>query len=281
MILTSENYYSPEANQEYMSVSIWKDFKRCEAAAMAKLEGRYVQAETTPLLVGGYVDAAFAGELDDYKAKHPQMFKRDGNLKAEFIQAEDIIRRMREDRLFSLLMSGRKQVIVTGEIGGIPWKGKIDSLLSADCVKQIVKEFPDTAQAFGFMDGAIVDQKVMRSLDGKWNNDGFQAPFWQAWGYHYQGAVYQALEGNKLPFILAVGTKETPSDMTALYIDDTTLREALYEVEDSIPHILDVRSGRVPPARCDCCAYCRATRRLTTIYNGRAWRRGEAGDVET
>lgn len=45
MILTPENYYSPEANFEYMSVSQFKDFSGtygqvgCEARAMAKLRG--------------------------------------------------------------------------------------------------------------------------------------------------------------------------------------------------------------------------------------------------
>lgn len=32
MILNNENYYSPEANQEYMSVSQYKAFMNCEAA---------------------------------------------------------------------------------------------------------------------------------------------------------------------------------------------------------------------------------------------------------
>lgn len=37
MILNNENYYSPEANQEYMSVSQYKAFMNCEAAAMASI----------------------------------------------------------------------------------------------------------------------------------------------------------------------------------------------------------------------------------------------------
>ena len=39
MKLTHENYYSPEANQAYMSVSQFKAFDRCEAAALAELRG--------------------------------------------------------------------------------------------------------------------------------------------------------------------------------------------------------------------------------------------------
>lgn len=35
--LTAENYYSPEANQAYMSVSQFRSFEVCEAAAIAEL----------------------------------------------------------------------------------------------------------------------------------------------------------------------------------------------------------------------------------------------------
>ena len=47
MRLTSENYYSQEANQEYMSVSGYKDFAGtygkmpCEFYGMEKLNGRW------------------------------------------------------------------------------------------------------------------------------------------------------------------------------------------------------------------------------------------------
>ena len=61
MVLTAENYYSREANKEYMSVSQYKDFAgtygkmACEFSAVEKLEERWAQKKTTPLLVGSYV----------------------------------------------------------------------------------------------------------------------------------------------------------------------------------------------------------------------------------
>ena len=51
MILNNENYYSQEANQEYMSVSQYKAFMNCEAAAMASISGRYERPTTRALLV--------------------------------------------------------------------------------------------------------------------------------------------------------------------------------------------------------------------------------------
>lgn len=67
MQLTSENYYSQEANREYMSVSGYKDFAGtygklpCEFHAMEKLNGNWEDEKTTALLVGSYVDSYFEG----------------------------------------------------------------------------------------------------------------------------------------------------------------------------------------------------------------------------
>ena len=140
MILTAENYHSQEANREYLSVSQYKDFCGslgkipCEAQAMAKLNGEWEMEETTSLLVGSYVDAHFEGTLDIFRAKHPEIFTKGGQLKAEYRKAEEIICRVERDEYFMKYMSGQKQVIMTGEIGGAPWKIKIDSYIPDICI---------------------------------------------------------------------------------------------------------------------------------------------------
>ena len=76
MVLTAENYYSKEANKEYMSVSQYKDFAgtygkmACEFSAVEKLEERWEQKKTTPLLVGSYVDSYFEGTLEEFKKEN-------------------------------------------------------------------------------------------------------------------------------------------------------------------------------------------------------------------
>ena len=127
MKLTNQNYYSQEANKTYMSVSQLKSFMKCEAAAMAELRGEYVRPQTTALLVGSYVDAWFEGTLDIFKQAHQQIFKRDGTLKADYVQAESIIERVQRDNLFMEYMNGERQVIKTGEVYGVPFKIKMDS----------------------------------------------------------------------------------------------------------------------------------------------------------
>ena len=151
MILTNENYFSPEASQKYLSVSQYKSFigtmgqVGCEAQAMAILNGEWqIDDKSTALLVGSYVDAHFEGPLDIFRAKNPEIFKKDGGLKSDYIKADDIINRIERDPLFMQFMSGEKQTIMTADMFGSPWKIKIDSYLK---------------------DKAIVDLKVMKSIN--------------------------------------------------------------------------------------------------------------------
>ena len=208
---------------------------------MAQIKGEWEQPKTTALLVGSYVDAWFEGDHESFKAKSPQIFKKDGTLKADYIQAEDIIYRVQADPLFMEYMSGRKQVIRTADLFGCKWKIKIDSRLR----------------------DKIVDLKVMRSMERVMGKS-----FVEHWGYDLQMAVYAAVEEKalkrKTPLstYLAVVTKQTPADIEIIEIPKWRREELLREVERSMPHILDVKFGRVEPERCGVCEYCRATKKI-------------------
>ena len=241
MTLTESNYYSSESNMEFMSVSQYKQFKKCEAAAMAQIKGEWEQPKTTALLVGSYVDAWFEGTLGKFRLENPQIFKKDGSLKADFQQANEIVDRVQADYLFMEYMSGKKQVIRTAELFGCRWKIKIDSRLR----------------------DKIVDLKVMRSMERIMGKS-----FVEYWGYDLQMAIYAAVEekakGRKKPLstYLAVVTKQVPSDLEIIEIPKWRRDELLHEVECSMPHILAVKSGAVEPERCGVCEYCRETKKL-------------------
>ena len=128
MILTARNYFSRKASREYMSVSQFKAFEKCPAAAMAEIKGKYKREKITALLVGSYVDAYFEGTLEKFKRQNPEIFKKDGAIKAEYIQAEQIIKRIERDKFFMQHLNGEHQVIMDGNICGVPFKIKIDSL---------------------------------------------------------------------------------------------------------------------------------------------------------
>lgn len=236
MQLTAENYYSTEANREFMSVSQFKSFQKCEAAAIAELRGEYTRPRTTALLVGSYVDSWFEGTLDTFRIDNPEIFKSDGKLKADYIQAEAIIERVQKDKLFMEYMAGEKQRIFSAELFGCKWKIKVDS----------------------YHPNKIVDLKIMRTMERIMG-----ISFIVHWGYDIQGSVYQAIEGNRKPFYIAAATKEAPTDLEVIHIPQYALDEALCFVGKSMPRVLAVKNGEVNAERCGRCPHCRATKVLT------------------
>ena len=252
MKLTNENYYSLEANKEYVSVSQYKDFcgtygkRACEYEAMEKLFGRWNPPLTTPLLVGSYVDSYVEGTLDSFMERHPEVFTSTGTLKAPYKKAEEIIARIERDKYFMKYLSGKKQVIMTANLFGCDWKIKMDSYLPGV---------------------AIVDLKVMASItDNKWVKDIGYLDFVRYWGYDIQGAVYQKVvelnTGKKLPFYIAAATKENEPDIRIIHITQNYLDEALALVEANIKRVLEVKNGEVLPDRCDACDCCKHNRVL-------------------
>lgn len=255
MQLTECNYYSEEANKEYLSVSQYKDFcgtygkVGCEAYAMAKINGDWVESmeDSDALMVGSYVDASFEGTLDLFKAKHPCMFKKDGSLMAKYLKANEMVQRCERDELFSLYMSGEKQVIMTADLFGAKWKVKIDSYHPDKC---------------------IVDLKTCQSIKKTfYHKDYGNVNFLGEWGYYIQGAVYQKVveinTGKKLPFFIAAVSKEKVPDIEIIALEQNLLDEALVEVEHNTPNILRLKAGEVDPIRCECCDFCKETKVLT------------------
>lgn len=244
MKLTQRNYFSPKANLEYFSVSQFKAFDKCSFSALAEVKGRYKKEKTTALLVGSYVDSFFENTLPQFKLENPEIFKKDGTLKNEYLQAEAIIQRIQKDRLFMRYMSGKKQVIMTGEINGVKVKIKVDSLLS----------------------DKIVDLKVMRDFENVYVPELGRVPFFEAWGYEIQGAVYQEIvrqnTGKKLPFYIAAATKEKVTDLDIIHLDDEMLNNALIRFGQDVEYFDAIKKGAIEPTRCEKCEYCKQTKVL-------------------
>lgn len=264
--LTAENYYSKEADWEYMSCSQFKKFRQCEKAALAELRGEIEKKDTTALLVGSYVDSYFSGELDQFKAEHPEIFKKDGTLKADYLQTLNIARRVENDELARLLLGGRHQIIKTGTIAGVKYKAKFDSLLTARQVEAICKKFPEVREIVPFGGSMIVDLKCMKDFEPAWSEEaGEKVNFIEYWGYDTQGAIYQYLDNRHAPFVIVGATKEAATDIEAIYIPDDDLAFALSEVEALSPRYAAIKRGEIEPNGCGKCAYCRSTKRLSSI----------------
>lgn len=254
MKLTSRSYYSKKANKLYLSVSQYKDFcgtmgkPGCEYTALAKLNGIYQPEPTKPMLMGSYVDAAYEGTLKKFIQNTPQMFNKNGTLKAEFIKAQQAYDRTQQDELFKLYMSGLKQIIMTANLFGVDWKIKIDSYFPEKC---------------------IVDLKYIKDIHERcYVKDFGHINFIEYWGYDLQLAIYQlvveANTGKKLPcYIAAVDKKETPN-IEIIKIEQEQLDAALLGIQSNIQRIQELKSGKVKPDKCHECEYCIQTKVLTS-----------------
>ena len=247
MAVNSKNYFSQKNNLKYCGSSQFKSFLKCPAMAMAEIRGEYVREESTALLIGSYIDSWFEGTLDQFKAEHPEILKRDGTLKAEFIKADEIIERVSRDELFMRYMGGKKQVVRTGEIEGVPFKIKMDSYHKGK---------------------AIVDLKIIKDFEPLWNEEkGIREDFIQYWGYDCQAAIYQAVEGNKLPFFICAATKEAKTDFMVIQIPQAWIDSAMATIKNEIGIIDAYKRGEIEAPRCEKCAYCRETKKLSRVVS--------------
>lgn len=248
-ILTNENYFDKENQLKYFGSSQFKSFMKCEAATMAGINGELEEPKSVALLVGSFVDAHFEGTLDIFRAQHPGIFTKGGELKSDYRQAEYIIQRIERDEMFMRYMSGKKQVIKTGELFGAPWKIKIDSYHEGK---------------------AIVDLKVMKDFEPIWVEGQGKIHFVEAWGYDLQAAIYQAIEGNNLPFFIAAATKQKPEpDIAIMSIPQEDIDIAKSIIQAHIQRFDDVKKGLSEPIRCEKCDYCKRTKVLTEIVSYR------------
>ena len=220
------------------------------AAGLAEARGEYQREETDALLIGSYVDAYFSGprELDKFIGIHgdKMISKRGGGLLAKFAHANEIIDRVEADPLMMDYLTGEKQVIMSAEIFGLPWKAKFDV----------------------YDETRIVDLKCVRDFEDIFDK-GYGWRSWvEYWGYDIQGAIYQKIEQlvtgreTPLPFYIAAVTKERVPDLKILQIPQHVLDAAYHMVEAKIERFDLIKQGDVEPVRCEKCDYCKATKIL-------------------
>lgn len=263
MQLSEATYFSTQADTDYLSASQVKRFLECEALALAEIRGDIIREKTTALLVGSYVDAYFSRTIDDFVRDNPQIFTRSGDLRADFQQAQEIIAYIEHDPLLMRMLDGEQQKILTGTVRGVPFKGKLDVLLSEAECQAIAQDFPDMAEHLLMAPGAIVDMKIMRDMAPVYMPGAGRLSFVQAWRYDLQLAIYQQLVGNKLPCFLLVATKEKTPDKALIHIPQYILDAALEAVSDLLPRFHHLKRHPDEATRCERCVWCRQTKQIT------------------
>lgn len=248
MKLTQKNYYGPKANREYMSVSQFKNFLKCPAATLAELNGEYAPERGRALTLGSLVDEMLTGTdktLDKFiEENRSELFKKNGEPYADVAQAMETVERVKKQPLMMHYLSGKHQVIMTGEIEGVPFKIKMDSYDP--------KEY-------------ISDLKYMASL----RSPNLFTPMVEYWGYDLQAACYQEIVyqniGKRLPFFFTVATKEKPAHLAVGQISQWNIDKAMDIVRANIVRFQKIKSGEVEADRCEDygCDFCTSTKIIT------------------
>lgn len=281
MELTRDNYYSLAADRAYFSCSQFEDFLRCEAAAIAKIEGRYTPKKTEALLVGNFFHTAFEGEeahaafieeyADEIMTKSTK--SKPGHLKAPYQKASEMIAVMKSDPAIQrfLEMPGETEMPMTGKLfGHYPWK---------ICLDRYIPGPPRM----------IIDWKTVASIRKlEWSDEEkAKVSFVRNFRYLFRAAVYMEIErqftGSKgdPAFILACVSKEDPPDKELIHLNNRqALDLELEKVKEKIWHFNEIKEGRRKPTRCGRCAYCRATKQLKEIIPYTALDPGDMPEME-
>jgi hypothetical protein len=264
MILTADNYYSLEADNHYMSCSLLQKFWECEAKACAYLRGEYVSEKTTALLVGNYVHSHFQSPeaKKRFMSENPDMCLKNGGLKSEYKQADKMIEALEQDEFCMYMLRGQKEVIVTAELFGMPWKVRFDNYCPGERFAS--------------------DLKTTRSITDKdWVvRDGMnvKVSFIEAFDYMMRAAIYCEVEriaagraeGDWLNFYIVAVSKEDPPDKAVISLKDPTRYTAeLERVKDSLMRIKLLKQGILQPIRCGRCDYCRSSKKVEGVINYR------------
>lgn len=248
--INNKNYFDYEHKMKYTGSSEIKAFLECEAGALAKLRGEFEDTPSKAQIVSSYIDSVISDELEDFKEEHPEIFLKNRELKADYKQADEVIEQMKQDEMFMKYLNGKHQKIMTGKISGVPVKIKMDSYHKDKC---------------------IVDLKCMATLKPQWSEkDHKKINFCDEYRYTLQAALYQEIvrqnTGKRLPFIIAVATKEKYSQRALLQIDQEVMDRELEFLKQYLPHLQTVKQGKIEPQKCNCCNWCISQQKTNKIW---------------
>lgn len=249
--LTKRNYYSHHSDLVYMSATWFKRFEACEAAAWDLLQ-HPVEETSTALLVGNFVHSNYESKQAHeafIKDHDSEINTRNGTLRAPFEQAKAMIDRLNKFDEFMYFYNStdcKKEAIVTGQLFGVNWKAKLDSL-------NVEK-------------GYFCDLKTTMDMHRTFYNPEthkYDRLWFDEYNYGLQMAAYKKLLQLKYhkPFkcyVFAVDKTKSPA-VEAIEFDMKRFEKGLSEIELYQPRLMAVLSEKETPIRCEHCDFCKST----------------------
>lgn len=260
MELNAENYYTNEADISYCSASQFKNFfgeYGCEARALAELKGEVERTVSDDMVLGSYVDCMLLepDKEEQFKEEHPEMYAKTGPtkgmLKSNFQRGIQMVSKAKADEKFMKYLAGDTQMILTGNLFGVPIKVKMDSCNGK----------------------RITDLKTVASIRKKvWTTAHGYTDFITANDYILQMAIYQEIYfqnfGKKLPCYIAALSKEPVTDIEIIQIPDNLMHERIYGNEFApgiaaeLETLAKLKAGEAEPVPCGHCEYCLSKKKI-------------------
>ena len=254
MEVNNENYFSKEADLEYMSVSQWKLFHDCEAKALATILGQEDATYKSAFLEGHLFEACVTGNKELFMAKHPEIISSRGatagQVKAEFKRVLEAAEKFNNQEFFTnIVKKCDKQVILTGEIDGVKVKCALD--------------------LFDKKSNSIYDIKCMKDFKEQWSSeDRMYIPWYYAYKYVLQLGVYKEIAQQNFGEIgsvaLLAATKEDIPDLNAPRISHELLDMELERFKLNLKRYDEIKKGNIEPISCGSCDYCKKNK----VING-------------
>lgn len=251
MQLTNENYFSIEANKEFMSVSQYKNFMECEAKALNDLEIGGENAKEA-FLEGKLFEAIVTGGGDLFIAKHPELIsstgKTTGQLKANFRVVMEAAKKFLSQKFFvDIINKCDKQVILTGEIEGVKTKCALD--------------------LFDNKTISIYDIKCMANFNEQWSKkEKKYIPWYYTYNYVLQLAIYKEIVRQNYGDVTEVGliaaSKESSPDVEALSFSNELLDLELENFKLNVKRFDDIKKHKISPKYCGECDYCKSLKEI-------------------
>ena len=252
MNLTNENYFSKEADIEYMSVSQWKLFNECETKALATIQGQEDATYKEAFLEGQLFEELVSGDAKLFIAQHPELMSTRGatagQLKSSYAKVVNAAERFNSQKFFTdIIQKCEKQTIITGKICDIKIKCKLD--------------------LFDKKTNSIYDIKCMKDFKETWDkSEKCYKPWYYTYNYVLQLAVYRELVrqnfGEPKEIGLIAATKEDIPDIEAISFSSELLDLELENFKLKIKRYDDIKKGKLEPTKCSCCDYCKSIKNI-------------------
>ena len=267
--LNNKNYFGALAEAKYFGSSSIKAFDNnhtgtevfgnlveggCSAREVAVIKGDYTKPDKKVFLVGQYVHAwgdskeSFQEFCSDNYAK---IYTKGSKPRSDFERADLMIDVLKNCPIVTDMKNCEHEIIMVGIIAGVEIKIVVDLL--------------DLERNY------FADYKTTDKIGKLTYKNGKKLSFIDTYDYKLQFAIYEEIiyqnTGKHLDcYIIVVDKKPTP-EHNIIYMGNVDnadwYAEKLEEVELKLPHLQLVKTGKADPVRCEECAYCISTRKLT------------------